>query len=83
MNDAIQFHSRVGNDGVLNLQVDLGSTEAKKEVVVTIESLTADGELPGRDLPWSSLVEQTYGSCAGMGLDRPDEGTYEVREPIA
>ena len=44
MSDTIQFYSRVGDDGVLNVQVNLGSAEAKREVVVTIESLSAGSE---------------------------------------
>ena len=84
MNDAIQFHSRVGDDGVLNVQVDLGRTEAKKEVVVTIEPLsTGDGVSQGSPVSWPEFVEQTYGSCAGLGLARHEQGGFEQREPIA
>ena len=68
MSDAIQFHSRVGDDGILDVQVDLGRTEAKKEVVVTIESLRASDEArQAADMPWSDFVEQTYGSCDRFG----------------
>ncbi len=83
MNDAIQFHSRVGDDGILNLQVNLGQQEAKKDVVVTVEPLGA-GELPKQpaDLGWPEFVERTYGSCAGQGLERHSEGEVEAREPI-
>jgi hypothetical protein len=83
MNDAIQFHSRVGDDGILNLQVNLGQQEAKKDVVVTVERLTA-GEAPTQsaELGWSDFVERTYGSCAGLGLERHAEGEVEAREPI-
>ena len=83
MGDAIQFHSRVGDDGVLSLQVDMGRTEARKEVVVTVQPLTSseDNQLP--NLSWHEFVDRTYGSCAGLGLERPDQGTYDEREPIA
>lgn len=83
MSDAIQFHSRVGDDGILDVQVNLGRTEAKKEVVVTIESLPANGAAPqADDLPWPDFVERTYGSCAGLDLDRHEQGEFESREPI-
>ena len=84
MNDAIQFHSRVGDDGILDVQVDLGRTVAKKKVVVTIESLSASDEaLQADDMPWPDFVERTYGSCVGLGLDRHEQGAFESREPMA
>jgi hypothetical protein len=85
MNDVIQFHSRVGDDGVLNVQVNLGSTEAKKDVVVTIEPLPASSDTgqAAAALPWSDFVERTYGSCATLGLERHEQGSFESREPVA
>ena len=83
MSDSVQFHSRVGDDGVLNLQVNLGGAEAKRDVLVTIESLETSAP-QGNDLPldWHDFVRQTYGSCAGLGLERFDQGQLEKREPI-
>jgi len=34
-------------------------------------------------MPWPDFVERTYGSCAGLGLDRHEQGASELREPIA
>jgi hypothetical protein len=82
MSDAIQFHSRVNEVGVLNVQINLGREEANKEVVVTIEPASVSVALEA-ELPWSIFVERTYGSCAGQGLERPEQGNLEVREPIA
>jgi hypothetical protein len=81
MNETIQFHSRVGDDGVLNVQVDLGRSEAKKEVVVTVEAL-CNVPQPAAAMAWPDFVEQTYGSCAGLGLERHEQGDFESREPI-
>jgi hypothetical protein len=84
MNDAIQFNSRVGDDGVLNVHVDLGRTEAQKEVVVTIEPLSASDETErAAAMEWPDFVARTYGSCAGLGLERHEHGRFESREPIA
>ena len=84
MNDAIQFHSRVGNDGILNFQVNLGQGEAQREVVVTVEPLPSDATAePAATLSWREFVEQTYGSCAGQGLERHSQGELEAREPLA
>ena len=84
MNDAIQFHSRVGDDGMLNIQVNLGQQEAQRDVVVTVESLTVDDERSRvTALSWSEFVKTTYGSCAGLELKRHEQGEFESREPIA
>ncbi|MDZ4656330.1 MAG: antitoxin family protein [Bythopirellula sp.] len=34
-------------------------------------------------LTWSDFIERTYGSCAGLGLQRHEQGDLEAREPIA
>jgi predicted DNA-binding antitoxin AbrB/MazE fold protein len=34
-------------------------------------------------LTWPDFIEQTYGSCAGLGLERHEQGNLEMREPIA
>ena len=82
MSDTIQFHSRVGNDGVLNLQVNLGQSETKKEVVVTIAPVAAEPAVDAASLSWHEFIDRTYGSCAGQGLRRHDQGQFEQREPI-
>jgi hypothetical protein len=82
MNDAIQFSSRVGDDGMLSLQVNLGKSEAKKEVVVTIAPVPAAQAVDASSLNWHDFIERTYGSCDGLGVERHDQGTFEEREPI-
>ena len=82
MQSAIQFHSRVNEDGVLTLQVDLGPTEAERDVVVTIQSLDAYEPDDAETLSWAEFLDRTYGSCAGLDVERQGQGTYEEREPI-
>lgn len=81
MSDVIQFSSRVGDDGVLNFQVNLGQSEAKREVVVTIAT-SAENAADAALLSWHDFIERTYGSCEGLGVERCDQGTFEDREPI-
>ena len=69
----IQLQTEVGPDGVLNLCVPLGLEDAKTPVVVTIRSLAADLKIPSEQLEWHEFVRQTYGSCAGLGLEEPED----------
>jgi hypothetical protein len=80
MDDAIQFHSHVGADGVLDVHVELGRGE-ERDVVVTIQPL-ASGKPEISTESWQEFIESTYGSCAGLGLERPDQGILEERDPI-
>ena len=34
-------------------------------------------------MSWPEFVERTYGSCAGLGLERKEQGGFEQRESIA
>ena len=70
---AIQLESQVGDDGVLSLQVPLGPAEARSRVMVTISSFSSStSEVPdGSD--WKEFILQTYGACAGLGLEEPED----------
>ncbi len=73
MSDTIEFQLRVGPDGMLNLQVPLGHGEAGTEVVVTIRPVPPYKK-NGRPVDWHQFVEETYGSCSGLGIERPTAG---------
>jgi len=71
MSDDIQFNSRVGNDGVLNVQISLGQNEANRDVLVTVQSIKEVGPVKKQDSQsWPELLQQTYGSCAVLDLKR-------------
>jgi hypothetical protein len=78
--DAIQLQSRVGADGVLKLSLPLGPDDANRDVIVTIRSLPVSGTQPAQ--PWDVFLDETYGSCAGLGLERGPQWEYEAREPL-
>lgn len=65
----IQVESQVGPDGVLHLAVPVGSTEANRQVIVTIEQLPKAEPLPRQE----TRSESMYGSCAGLGLEEPPD----------
>jgi hypothetical protein len=81
MTETIEFQSRVGRDGMLDLHVPLGEMGAGADVVVTIRRLHSQPQPQTGDAgQWHHLVNESYGSCAGLGLERPQQGQYETRE---
>lgn len=78
----VQIQSEVGTDGVLALRVPLGSDEAGHQVIVTIEPVPAASSTKHDRVSWHQFIQETYGSCAGTGLGRPDQGEFESRESI-
>jgi hypothetical protein len=81
MSDIVQINSQVGGDGVLNVRVDLGHTEANKQVVVTIQPVQT--EAGTERLSWPEFINRTYGSLAGLDVERHEQGFLEQREPVA
>ena len=83
MLQTIQIRSHVGKDGVLNLHVPFDPGDAEAPVLVTIQKL----DDPARDvsagrLNWREFLHQTYGSCAGLELERATQGQFEQREQL-
>lgn len=68
---SIQLESEVGADGVLHLSVPLGIGEAKRRVIVTIE--TARGTDPVSTASPDDDLDDLYGSCADLGLEEPPD----------
>ena len=68
---SIQLESEVGADGFLDLHVPLGTDEARSRVIVTIQPLDSRSDPKSTD--WHDFVGRTYGSCADLGLEEPDD----------
>ena len=83
MTQTVQIRSRVGKDGVLTLRVPLGTEGADADVLVTIQPFgePLSPPTPG-PLDWHQFVDETYGSCAGLGLERHQQGVFEEREAM-
>ena len=83
MTETIEFQSRVGEDGVLDLHVPLGEMGAGADVVVTIRRVSNPTVFQPMDAEqWHRLVGESYGSCADLGLERTLPGSYEIREVV-
>ena len=86
---AVKLVSTVGADGVLALNVPLGTEEAGNRVRITIERIqpgpedVTDVTDPHSDdaerEEWHRFVKQTYGSCAGWAWN----GTTKARSRSA
>jgi hypothetical protein len=50
--------------------------------LVTIQPLQKEPATADDKTEWHQFVEETYGSCAGLGLERPDQGEYEQRDSL-
>jgi hypothetical protein len=74
----VQIESEIGSDGVLSLNVPLGTSDANTKVRVTIEPLDRRAGRAAED--WPAFVDRTYGSCANLGLDEPDDLPPQPRD---
>jgi len=83
MTQTIEFQSRVGEDGVLEFHVPLGEMGAGADVVVTIRRVQSQPQPVTADpAEWRHLVSESYGSCIGLGLERPEQRQFEMRERV-
>ncbi len=76
--ETIRVQSRVGEDGILRLQVPVGVVNTELDVVLVVQPL---GEQTEQD-EWLSFLERTAGILADDPITRPPQGDYETREPV-
>ena len=77
----IVFHSRVGTDGVLQLDVPIGVADADSEVEVTIEPVVTQQPTRAEQTEWRQFVLETAGAWQG-DLERHPQGEFEVRDEL-
>lgn len=80
--ETIQLHSHIGPDGVLTVHLPVAHTDADKDVLVTIQPLPSEAGTAKDTTEWHQFVEETYGSCAELGLRRHEQGEFEERETV-
>ncbi len=64
---------RVGEDGILHLDVPVGLTDTELEVTITLKKVTP-ATITSEALEWKKFIERTYGSCADDPIVIDDEG---------
>lgn len=78
--DRIVLKSKVSRDGVLHLDVAVGSEDADRMVQVTIEPSTAAADWSREE--WEAWVDSMAGSWQG-DFERPPQGEFEDRDPLS
>jgi hypothetical protein len=77
--DRMTVLSKVGADGVLNVSIPLGLSDANRPVQVTIEPTAPPTNGAGDYGKW---LDSLSGRWQGDFV-RSDEGTFETREPLS
>ena len=71
----IKLDTRVGQDGILKLELPLEVSNADLEVLVVVQRKEKRGWPPG-------YFERTAGSLADDPIERPPQGEYEERDAL-
>jgi hypothetical protein len=78
----IEVNSRVDADGMLNLSIPLGKSEASREVKVTVSPIEKGP--PGISSEhWKQWVEEIVGSISDPTFERQPQGEFEQREDLS
>jgi hypothetical protein len=77
---AIRLNLIVASDGVLTARIPLGVKFAGTSVTITIESEATTSD--AADAKWRRALNHTYGACACLGLERPEQLLLEERDEI-
>lgn len=81
---SIKINSRVGQDGILHLEVPIGFKDKEVEVMVIYQPIEATNpKKTPEELGWPpGFFEQTYGICQDDPIIIDAEGDFENREDI-
>ena len=76
---SIQVVSHVGTDGLLSLEVPQGFSNL--DVLVTVQPLASAAPIETADTSdWKSFLAETYGACADLDFEEPDDPPPQQRE---
>ncbi|GAX46315.1 hypothetical protein NIES4075_73360 [Tolypothrix sp. NIES-4075] len=81
---SIKLTKRVGEDGVLHLDIPVGITDKQVEIMVIYQPIeTPKQQKTPEELGWPpGFFERTYGSCQDDPIVIDSEGDFEEREEI-
>ncbi|MDZ4849312.1 MAG: hypothetical protein SGI77_08455 [Pirellulaceae bacterium] len=76
---SIEIRSKVDANGILNLSVPIGASNANREVKITVESLDESETTMSSD-EWSKFIREMAGSIDDPTFDRHDQMKFEQRD---
>ncbi len=81
---SVTLNYRVGEDGIMHLDVPIGLTNAELQVTVTFQTVTPETRettLQGKG--WSlGFFEKTFGSCKDDPIVIDSEGVFDDSEEL-
>lgn len=77
----IELRSKVDANGVLNLSVPLGKSDANREVRVTVQPLD-EVTAPMSADQWHKFVHEMAGSITDTTFERHSQGDFERRDGL-
>jgi hypothetical protein len=78
--ETIKLRTRIGSDGVLRLEMPTRFKDVDTEIVVVLQP---EPDEPRDALGWPvGYFEETFGICADDPIERGNQGTFEIREPL-
>ncbi len=81
---SIKLRSRVGADGMLQVQLPLGLRDVDLEVMVIVQPIEPSSLETAGERGWPpGFFEQTAGALADDPLVRGEQGAYEEREALS
>jgi hypothetical protein len=78
---SIKLKKRVGEDGILHLDIPLGMKDKEVEVMVIYQSVETTQTPEDLGYP-PGFFEQTAGCLANDPIQRYPQGEFEEREPL-
>ena len=75
----IVLESKVGDDGMLQLAVPVGTADAGQDVLITVDPMVPKSTTQEE---WKRFIDSTAGAWKG-DFERPEQGEYEVRDELS
>jgi len=79
---SITLHSRVGQDGILKLEVPVGLADVELEVTVIVQPVLSPSVQTPESRGWPPGFFERFAGCLPDFPDVESEGDFEVREAL-
>ncbi|MGA9381758.1 MAG: hypothetical protein WBV73_23600 [Phormidium sp.] len=74
---SVTLRHRVGEDGILHLDLPVGLNDAELKVTITFKKVAPTTTI-SEELEWKEFVEKTYGSCADDPIVIDEQGISTI-----